>query len=50
LIARDWLIDHRDFVSMNLLRSEQWPFRHSNVSTHFAMNGIEALQCLGFVM
>jgi len=49
-VARDGLIDDRDFVAVNLLGGEKRPFRHSDLISHFTMNSIEALQCLRFVM
>src|SRR5207253_8916643 len=49
-IASDGLIDRRNFVAVNLLRSKKWPISDSNFAPHFAVNGIEPLQYLGFVV
>jgi hypothetical protein len=49
-VARDRLIDDRDFISVDLLGGEQRPIRHSNFSTRLAMNSIKPLQRFGFVM
>jgi hypothetical protein len=49
-IARDGLINDRDFVPVNLLGSEQRPITDSNLAANIAMNGVEPLQRLGFVM
>ena len=44
------MIDNRDLVAVNLLRSQQWPISHSDFVAHFAMNRVEAFQDFGFVV
>ena len=34
-------IDNRDFVSVNLLRGEQWPVAYANCVANFAMRGFK---------
>src|SRR6266404_2369025 len=38
VVLIDWFVDHRDFVSMNLLSSQQRPIFHSNLVAILAMN------------
>src|SRR6059036_1061387 len=38
-----------DFVSVDLLRGEQWPIADANCVANFAMRGFKPLQYFGFI-
>jgi hypothetical protein len=48
--ARRPYLDDRDFISVNLLRSEQRPIAYADCVTNFAMRGFEPIQHLGFIV